>query len=170
MLYGVGEAVYDEAMNLFNRQNANASGPEEGGSEREAIQQDWRATALRLLITALVVAVVALAAAWALHSAQKSPSPKKTTGTSQGAKAPAKPSTKNQPAKPSTNSGSSTPPKAPAPTGSTAGNGTARGTAPAGNQLTNTGPGDTIALFAVTTAAASGLYYLVILRRLSGQN
>ncbi|HUY85066.1 MAG TPA: hypothetical protein VMU97_00960 [Candidatus Dormibacteraeota bacterium] len=160
MLYRVGEAVYDETMKLFHRQNTNASVPgEPGSSEREdQVKRAWRAMAIRILISALVIVAIALAAAWALRSAQHTttsrPKTPAKTATS-GAKTP-------QASKPKT----SQPSKTSGPSSSAAtGSPTHPATAPAGGNLTNTGPGDVIGWFVATSLSATGFYYFVVLRR-----
>jgi len=162
MLYRVGVAVYDETMKLFHRQNANASVPgEPGSSEREdQVKRAWRAMAIRILISALVVVAIALAAAWALHSAQHT--------TTSRPKTPAKTATSGAktPQAPKPNSKTSQPPKTSGSSSSATTGGPARsGTAPTGGNLTNTGPGDVIGWFVATSLSATGFYYLVILRR-----
>lgn len=148
--------VYDETMKLFRRQNTNASTPEGPASseQEDQFRRAWRAMALRLLVSALVVALIALAAAWALSgnrqttpSHQKAPAKEATSG----AKIPQ--TSKPKASQPSSAGSSSSPPKA----------------APSGGSLTNTGPGDVAGWFVITSLTATGFYYLVILRRLNAQ-
>lgn len=154
MLYRVDAAVYDEAMKLFGRQNANAPASEGSSPEQEElVRRDWRASSLRLLISAFVVVVVALAAAWALRTDRQPASHQKTPSkvATQGTKTPG--TSKPKTSQPSSGSSSSPAPTAPAQTGN----------------LTNTGPGDVASWFIAASITATGFYYLVILRRLSAQ-
>lgn len=182
-----------KAMRLFRRQNADVSSsdemPEETPEGQELMERaphNQRATALKILASALVVALIALAAAWAFHGGQKNGARKETPGkgTTQVTKKPSKPSNGK---KSGGSSGSSAPSSTPAPaasptpvggsqstpqngsrSGSAAGAAATSGTVAAGN-LTNTGPGD-VAIWAIVAAVGTtSVYYFVILRRLTDE-
>lgn len=155
--------VYDETMKWFRRQSADASaGVEDFSQQGEDVGRNWRATALKLFVSGLVIVVIALVAVWALRpqpvpSHQKTPA-KTAARASKPSKSEAKPSSKPKTTVQAAGQASAG--------STTAGINRPAASSVTGGSLTNTGPGDVVAWFIASSLTAGALYYAATLRRL----
>jgi cytoskeletal protein RodZ len=113
-------------------------------------------TLAAILVGLILIVLIVLLARWIYHKTHHAVTPTPATSSQQSA---ASSSAKNesgaQPA-PSQSAGTSSNPSTPA-TGSSSGT----------KQITNTGPGETAAIFVGASLAAAGLHYIVTVRRFS---
>lgn len=117
----------------------------------------WTILATYLIVALLVAAGVVFGGRWIYHKVHKSNNAQPAPAS--GGKVPQAPTSTNKQSgassstnKPSTSSGQSSSSQPPTST-------------PQGGQITNTGPGDVIAIFVASSLAAAALHYIISLRR-----
>lgn len=120
--------------------------------------QAWVRLALSVLIGIILVILIVLLARWVYHKVHHKtvPLPPVSQSSQESSNSSAKSGAQrsNPPASSSQSSGQST---------SNSSGSTSNPTA--NNQIANTGPGDVAAIFAGTALAASGLHYIISVRR-----
>lgn len=107
----------------------------------------WLALIIYLLIALAVAAIIVFGGRWLYHQFRDEPTKKVTTSDSNKAPEPPAVSDNNKSTDSSSNSNNNP--------------------SPASNKISDTGPGNVIALFVTVTIAVAGLHYIASLRKTS---
>jgi cytoskeletal protein RodZ len=129
--------------------------------KREEHGQTWLRTLVSILVGLILIVLIVLLARWIYHKAHHSSVAVNPPTTAQNS--PATSSSNTASGRPPASSSSGTPATA-------SPNNSASSSAAANSNLPNSGPGDVAAIFAGTALAATGLHYIVSLRRFSRSN
>jgi cytoskeletal protein RodZ len=124
--------------------------------------QSWPQIIAAILIAIVLIVLIVLLARWIYHRTHQN----STSGSNTGQKTTLNsPSAKNQSAAPNSNSHSSSPnPSSPSP--SSTPNPSNPSPSSSNNQkISNTGPGNVVAIFVGTSLVAAGLHFMISVRR-----